>query len=152
MGCHLSVFAAAGWICEKAAGNKTQQQPMEDALAFKVTLGAQVQLQVTYLTSWFSMAAANMAIYSGNLPLERLKKSKPLSTYTLNGATTERFTVPKTTVLVHTSAWQQWPSNLHALKLPAEATAASYIVVFAVSTPRGVNHTGKFKLLGLSAC
>lgn len=139
----------AGWICDQA-GNATTPVT-QDAIVFKARLGQQLQLQLTYLVSWQSMGAARVALHSANTSLADVLQAQPLATYTLHGNTTERFSVPRTTVFVSNSTRNMWPQKSDVQLLPAVVRAGECLVVVSVGAANA-SRVGKFKLLGLASC
>lgn len=106
-----------------------------DTIFFRVTFGRQIQLQMTYLTSYAGMGVVQVALYSeqasSNTTIQQSSArvsptaallagayAAPLKTYTVNATIAERFSVPRTSMFVHPTSWAQWRRHPHANILP----------------------------------
>lgn len=144
-------------MAQLAVPQQQQQQApgnVSNSLWFKVVFSSQPQLQVTYLTSYRQVGVAEIAIYSsgGNAGSDAAGSagSAALAVYQLDGRVKDRFSVPRTTVLVHPSSGVK-PRSKHVEQLPNQVQQGEYVV--AIRPVNGTNLQGsKFKLLGLSSC
>lgn len=130
-----------------------------DALAFNVTFGTQVQMQLTYLTSYAGMGAAKVELFEVDAWVgwhESPSKTpvRPLATFTVDAATKGRFSVPRTSIFVLSNNWGLWRHYTDAHTLPSSVRQGrSYMlcITSAVANSTAAQPT-KFKLISVTTC
>jgi len=80
------------------------------------------------------------------------QQQQPLATFTVDSAIRERFSIPRTSMFVHPSMWQQWQHHPNAQQLPADVQQGKYLVMLRPVVAAGHKGSQKFKLLSLSSC
>lgn len=117
---------------------------------FKVYLGKQVQLQVTYLVSYLNIGSVEVSIH----PLSALEtldsSSTALAKYTIDAKNPDAVSVPKTVLFVHPASNTTSRTKALGQRLPATVGQGYHLVAF-----RPLSHVGKdakFKLLGIASC
>lgn len=119
-------------------------------LWFKVALSSSAQLQVTYLTSYTNIGAAELTIHS-MAAAEKLDNSTALAGYLLNAKINDAVSIPKTVVFVQPARARNARIKSATLVLPGSVGAGDYIVSLRAVPPQaGESH--KFKLLGIASC
>lgn len=132
----------------------------QSTIWFKVYVGKQMQLQVTYLTTYENIGSVEVSIHPllpGNLQHHqtldgRGSNSTALATYTIDGkdASKKKESVAKTVLFLHPNSPVNSRTKRLALLLPAAVRRdTQYLVAFR---PLSSGDDSKFKLLGIASC
>lgn len=117
---------------------------------FKVTFSSKAQLQVTYLTSYNNIGAAELTIHRMSA-LEKFDNSTALAGYLLNAKINDAVSIPKMAVFVQPAQARNTRVKSLSLALPEGVGAGDFIVALRAAPPKaGESH--KFKLLGIASC
>jgi hypothetical protein len=117
---------------------------------FNVTFSSRAQLQVTFLTSYTNIGAAELTIHHTGA-LGKFDNSTALVGYLLNAKLNDAVSIPKMVVIVQPAQARNARVRSQSLVLPAAVGAGDYVVALRAVTPQaGESH--KFKLLGIASC